>query len=205
MNPMQLGQPTLDLLKIAADYRAEHCQALLAQASAESRAILKAAHLAARGDLRAILAPERERLVSEIAGAEAKLVTQRRMREQRHIIDLLKQAWPRLVQALRARWETPAGRAAWVVRHLSIALPALPATGWVIRHPPNWPATELEEASRWLRTHGIADARFEADLGLAAGIRVVCGPNVLDASLDGLLADRAQIEGRLLHYLAREQ
>ncbi|MDD5176164.1 MAG: hypothetical protein PHQ05_07070 [Sterolibacterium sp.] len=201
---MKLEQKTLDLLKIAEDYRAEHCQALLAQASAESRAILKAAHAAARSDLRAMLAPEHERLAAEIAVAEAKLITMRRMREQGRLVAVLKQAWPRLGQALRERWETPAGHAAWVEHHLSIALLAFPAKGWVIRHPEHWPVLACEQASQWLQAHGIDDARFETEPGLSAGIRVVCGLNLLDASLDGLLADRAQIEGRLLYYLARE-
>lgn len=201
---MNLGQPALDLLKIAEDYRADHCQAMLAKASEDSRSIIKAAHVAARRDLRIMLSPERERLAAEIAAAEAKLVTQRRLRDQRRVAGILRQAWPRLAQALRERWETPSGRASWVVHHLSIALMALPAKGWAIQHPENWPATEREQASQWLQTHGMAGARFEADVGLLAGLRVVCGLNVLDASLDGLLADRTLIEGRLLHYLTQE-
>ncbi|TRZ99521.1 MAG: hypothetical protein D4R84_01765 [Rhodocyclaceae bacterium] len=204
MNLMSLRQPTLDLLKIAEDYRADHCQALLAQASAESRTILKAAHAAARRDLRTLLAPERERLAAEVSAAEAKLVTQRRLRDQRRVAGILRHAWPRVAQVLRERWEAPSKRASWVVHHLSIALRALPAKEWVIQHPEDWPAPEREHAKQWLQAHGIEDARFEADPGLPAGIRVVCGLNVLDASLEGLLADRTQIEGRLLHYLAQE-
>ena len=84
---------------------------------------------------------------------------------------------------------------------LAVALKAFPATAWVVRHPRDWPAGELEQANQWLQAHGIADARFEHDQGLEAGIRIVCGMNLLDSSPDGLLADRAQIEGRLLHYL----
>ena len=201
---MKLGQQTLDLLKIAEDYRADHCQALLARAVEDSRDILQAAHLAARRNLRAVLAPERQRLAAAVAEDEAKLVTERRMRDQRRVAGILEHAWPKLVQALRERWEAPAGSASWVMHHLSIALLALPGKGWVIRHPENWPAAAREQASQWLQTHGIADARFEADSELAAGIRVVCGLNLLDASLDGLLADRTQIEGRLLHYLAQQ-
>ena len=200
---MSLRQQTLDLLKIADDYRAGHCRALLAQASAESRAILKAAHLEARRDLRKLLAPEHQRLAAEIALAEAKLVTQRRLHDQRRVAGILRQAWPRVAQALRERWEAPAQRASWVEHHLSIALSALPAEGWLVQHPQDWPAQEREDAHRWLQAHGIEDARFEADPGLPAGIRVVCGLNLLDASLDGLLADRTQIEGRLLHHLAQ--
>ena len=140
-----------------------------------------------------------------MAADEARLVTLRRTREQRRLTAILRQAWPGLGQALHERWNTPTGRASWVMRHLSIAVMVFPAKGWAIQHPENWPAREREQASQWLQTHSIEDARFEADLGLLAGIRVVCGLNVLDASLDGLLADRTQIEGRLLHYLALEQ
>jgi len=202
---MKLGQQALDLLRIAEDYRADRCQALLAAASAESRAILSRAQLAARRDLRKTLAPERERIEAEIAIAEAKLVTQRRLREQKRIAAVLTQAWPKVVQALSERWETPAGRSSWVMHHLSIALSVFPASAWVIQHPVGWPAVEREQAKQWLQTHGIAGARFDPDPQLLAGIRVVCGLNTLDASLDGLLTDRSQIEGRLLHYLAQEQ
>lgn len=202
---MKFGQQALDLLKIAEQYRADQCQALLAKATAKSRTILKQAHVAARRNLRTMLAPELERLAAEFATAEAKLVTQRRSRDQKRVARILKQAWIRLAPALRERWDTPAGRSAWVVHHLSIAAMALPARGWVIQHPGNWPAMEHDQASQWLQARGIEDARFEADSELLAGIRVVCGLNVLDASLDGLLTDRTQIEGRLLHYLVEEQ
>jgi hypothetical protein len=39
---------------------------------------------------------------------------------------------------------------------------------------------------------------------MRAGFRVVSGNNVLDATIDGLLADRTQLEGRLLHHLQQE-
>jgi hypothetical protein len=42
---------------------------------------------------------------------------------------------------------------------------------------------------------------FEHDPAIAAGFVVTCGHNVLDASLDGLLADRPALEGRLLQGL----
>jgi hypothetical protein len=40
---------------------------------------------------------------------------------------------------------------------------------------------------------------FVAEPSIAAGFRVRAGHNTLDATLDGLLADRKAIEGRLLH------
>jgi hypothetical protein len=202
---VNIERQTLALLEIAEDYRAERCQGLRAKAREDSRRVLGEAHAAARRDLRAMLSPERERLAAEIAAAEARLVTQRRMRDQRRVAAVLEQVWPALARALRERWEAPAGRASWIAHHLGIARRALPARAWVIQHPQDWPPAGREQANQWLRSHAIEDVRFEPDSKLQAGIRVVCGANVLDASLEGLLADRAQIEGRLLHYLAPEQ
>ncbi|CAG4883073.1 conserved protein of unknown function [Georgfuchsia toluolica] len=201
---MSLEQRTSDLLNIAADYRADQCRSLFAQAAEDSRVILKATHIGARHDLRTTLAPEQERLAAEIAAAELKLVTLRRLDAQKNVKTILRQAWPRLTQALRARWDTPAGRAAWVAHHFAVALKALPAKAWMVQHPEDWPAMEREWAKQWLQAHGIEDASFAVEVKMSAGIRIVCGLNVLDASLDGLLADGAQIEGRLLHYLAVE-
>ena len=200
---MKLTPQALELLKVAQDYRADQCQALFASAASRSRTLLKQAQRAARSELCAKLSQERERLAAEFAASEAKLVTQRRLREQRRVAGVLRRAWPGLVQALQERWATPSGRTAWVVQQLATARQPFPPEGWVIQHPANWPATELEQANQWLRAHGVADARFEHDPRLAAGIRIVCGLNLLDASQDGLLADRTQIEGRLLHHLAR--
>jgi len=51
----------------------------------------------------------------------------------------------------------------------------------------------------------VAPVHFEEDPGIAAGFRIIGGHNVLDATLDGLLADRTQLEGRLLHHLKEEE
>lgn len=201
---MKLEAKTRELLRIAADYRAEHSQALLAQAALQRRRILKAAHLAARQQLRSALAPERDRLAAVVAESEAKLVTCRRLREQRRLAEVLKQAWPRMVQALVERWGTPAGRSTWVRQHLAVALQVMPGGAWKIQHPQHWPAEERERALQWLKARGIEGVELAADLQMQAGIRVASGPNLLDASLEGLLADRSQIEGHLLHYLVAE-
>lgn len=202
---MNLDLQTRALLKVAEDYRADRCRTLLSEARKESRRILKAAHAAARSDLRARLSLERERFAAEVAGAEARLATQRRLRDQRRVAAVLRRAWPKLTQALRERWGAPSGRSSWVLHHLAIARNALPAGEWLIQHPEGWPALERDQANQWLQARGVGGARFEANQELQAGIRIVCGANVLDASLEGLLADRAQIEGRLLHYLEQAQ
>jgi len=71
---------------------------------------------------------------------------------------------------------------------------------WRIRHHAAWQDDERRAASASLRTRGVGVA-FEHDPALVAGFVVTCGHNVLDASIDGLLADPCRIEGRLLQRL----
>lgn len=202
---MNLEAKALALIAIAERFRESHCAALLASAAEASRRMLAEARRSARKRLHEALDGDRTRIAEDIAGAQARLVTARRVRVQKRMAAALGRAWPRLEQALLERWQSPAGRAAWVERHLAIARAVLPQAAWTIVHPPQWPAAERDQAARWLREHGIAQVSFAPDARLAAGIRVVCdtacGTNLLDASLEGLLADRAQIEGRLLHHL----
>jgi len=196
---MNLEQQMQALLKIAEDFGTERCRVLLATANRESRRLLAEVHAAMRRRVRESLAAEREQLAGAVAEAQAKLVTQRRQHRQQRIVAALKQAWPRLEQALCERWQSPSGRARWVEHYLAIAKAVLPPNAWTIVHPLQWP--DAKQAQAWLQALGIEGASFKADATLRAGIRVVAGPNTLDASLEGLLTDRAAIEGRLLHYL----
>ena len=200
---MSIERQLRALLRVAEDYRAEHCNALLEAADAKSRRILEHAHAAARSRLRDVLSDQRERLDAAIAEAETKLVTQQRVSAQKRLAAALQASLPVLRQALHRRWQSPSARALWLERHLKVAAAVLPSTGWTIAHPPEWPQDEREEVRQRLQAQGIENPRFESDTTLSAGIRVACGLNLLDASLEGLLADRALIEGRLLHYLGQ--
>lgn len=198
---MSIERQVRALIRVAEDYSAEHCGALVDAADAKSRRILEHAHAAARSRLREVLTDQRERLDVAIAEAETELLTQHRVSAQKRLVAALAASVPVLKQALHTHWQSPPARAAWVEQHLKVARSVLPSTGWTILHPPDWPQDEREAARRGLQAQGIEDPRFESDAGVSAGIRVACGPNLLDASYDGLLADRALIEGRLLHYL----
>jgi hypothetical protein len=90
--------------------------------------------------------------------------------------------------------------------YLRRALRAVPcgSDGWRIETHPAWTEAERAHWSEQLRIDGVVPVRFEVAPAISAGFRVISGNNVLDATLDGLLADRAQLEGRLLHHLQRE-
>lgn len=198
---MNLEERTQALLAVVEEFRRRRCAELLEPADAQARQIVRNALAEARRRVLTAIAEERQRIAAELAAAEARLATQRRLAAQRRAMQLLGQAWEGLRAALAARWRAPETRARWVEAHLARAGRALPASAWTIRCAPDWPASEREAALRWLAERGTRDVRIEPDSAIAAGFRVQAGHNVLDATLDGLLADRAAIEGQLLELM----
>jgi hypothetical protein len=198
---MNLEQRTRALLALVEEYRGRRCAELLDPADAQAREIVRTAIAEARRRVRTAIEEERQRVAAELGAAEAALATERRLVAQRRAMRLLKQASHRLREALVARWHAPASRARWAEVHLARAAQALPAQAWEIRHAPDWPAAERDAAVRELAAHGIGDAQWAPDASIVAGFRVQAGHNVLDATLDGLLADRAALEGQLLELM----
>ncbi|HTN48013.1 MAG TPA: hypothetical protein VMK32_01130 [Burkholderiaceae bacterium] len=200
---MNLEQRTTALLDLVERYKARRCAELFAPADAEARELRHAAISEARRRVSTAIAEERKRLAAEVGAVEAALATERRLAAQRHAMQLLAGAWGELRRKLCARWQAADTRRQWVEAHLGRALQAVPrhASGWRIEHHAAWSEAERTERAQWLRGQGLTRVEFAEAAGIDAGFRVVCGHNVLDATLDGLLADRAQLEGRLLHHL----
>jgi len=199
---MNLAERTEALLAVVERYRADRCAALLEPADAEARRLLRTALADGRRRVATAIAEERKRLDSVVGALEAALQTERRLSGQRHEVRLLARAWQRLQAAIAARWIDPASRQRWVETHLARAKAAFAGDlgRWLIRHHTAWTAAERQTASARLKREAI-HADFEQDAEIGAGFVVVRGNNVLDASLDGLLADRALLEGRLLQLL----
>ena len=198
---MTLAERTAALIATVEQYRAERCAALLEPARAEARTIVKGALGDARRRVTTAIDEERKRMRRDVGAVEASLATERRLVAQQRAVRQLGRAWTALRAALTKRWSEPAARAAWVDAHLARAIECLAHDAeWRIRHHAAWQDDERRAAAEALRSRGI-QAVFETDPALVAGFVVSCGHNVLDASLDGLLADRAGIEGRLLQRL----
>jgi hypothetical protein len=200
---MNLRQRTAALLQVVDAYRARRCAELIEAATGQARTLVRDALRTARGRVHTAIEEQRKRIAAEIGAAEARLATERRLRAQRSATATLAQAWEALRAALLARWRNTSTRARWVDAHLARALAALPRTAWQIRHPPDWPQAERDAVVARLAAHGIA-AEPIADASIAAGLRVRAGNNALDFTLDGLLAERAALEGRLLQLLAEK-
>lgn len=202
---MDLERRTQALLTLVEQYRERRRQELLAPAHDEARETISAALGEARRRVATTIAEERKRYVVETGAVEAALATDRRLASQHHAVRLLEAARQDLRQRLAAQWTEPQARARWTATHLRRALAAVPhAAAWRIEHHPAWNAEQRAADIEALRAGGVTDVQLVADDGIAAGLRVISGHNVLDATIDGLLADRTQLEGRLLHYLVED-
>lgn len=189
------------LLALVDEYRDSKSGEILGAARAEASALVAHAFRLARSRVHEAITDERKRYDAAVAGAEAHLRTRQRLAHQGREAAMLAEGWRRLPAALAARWRDPAGRRRWAETHLGRALATLPRDRWEIVHAPGWASDERQATAGWLAAHGGPDLEFTEDATLAAGFRVRAGHNTLDATLEGLLADRKALEGRLLHHL----
>ncbi len=201
---MTLESRMQGLLDLVETDRQRHCDAILREARTRGAATLAAAHAEARTRIRIAFDEERRRLEERVAAAHARLMTHRRMREQRRAGDFLAAGWQRLTAALCERWRDPRCRQAWIASVIAEARKALPNDAWHIVHAPGWPDGEREALAATLTTFLRTTVRFAIDDATRAGLRVSAGGNVIDGTLDGLLADRAEIGAMLLGALEVE-
>ena len=202
---MKLADRTQALIDSVEVYRSERCVALLEPARAEARAVLRAALAEARRRVTTAIDEERKRMRREVGAVEASLATERRLVAQQRAVRQLARAWTALRAALEVRWADPSARHVWVASHLARAVECLAHDAeWRIRYHPAWQEDERRRASLELQGLGIRVV-LEPDAAIVAGFVVTCGHNLLDATVEGLLADRAAIEGHLLQALEESQ
>jgi len=77
----------------------------------------------------------------------------------------------------------------------------MPRGPWRIVHAPDWPAAEQQALAQNVSAEPAAAPHFDADDAITAGLKVLADGNVIDGTLGGLLADRAEFEARLLRQL----
>ena len=177
--------------------RQRQCAQILGEANGRAAALRAQARAGARVRLVQAFEEQRLRRRERIGAAEARLATQRRLHDQQRVAALLRQAWQQLPGELQDLWHEPATRAAWVTMVLTSARQRLPNGPWRIVHAPDWHPQEHED----LDSDPAAAHRFEADPAITAGLKVMADCNVVDGTLEGLLADRADVEARLLRKL----
>lgn len=198
---MTLERRTQALLDLVESDRARRCESIIAAANSEAQTILKEAHAEARSRMRLAFAEERARYAAGVAAARARLQTQRRLDEQQRVGALLALAWDKLPDALTRRWHDADARRPWTGSVAAAALTCLPHAAWRVIHAADWPADEQREFVERVISKVGMPPQIVADSTLRAGIKSEAGGNVIDATLGGLLADRAEVGSRLLHAL----
>jgi vacuolar-type H+-ATPase subunit H len=191
-------QALLDLVE--AD-RKRRCDTIIGDARARAAETIAAAHAEARGRMREAFAEERTRFETRVAAAQARLATHRRLHEQRRAGDLLAAGWRKLPAALCDRWREPETRRSWVASVIAEAHKLLPRGTWRIAYASEWPDDERRALAATLTTSLGKPPEFVVDDTARAGLKVSAAGNVIDGTLGGLTADRAEIGGRLLRAL----
>lgn len=195
---MTLERRTQALLDLVEEDRRAQCAAILAAAEQQAAAALALARAAARERVREAFTEERARQQARVAAVRAELQTRRRLHEQQQAAAWLATAWQRLPQALQARWAEGTARREWVDAAVAEARRVLAPGSWGLLHAPGWPADERQTLAARLQAECGTNAAFTEHAGLGAGLRIVADRNVVDATLRGLLADRAAIGAGLL-------
>lgn len=192
------------LLTLLEEDRRQQCDALIAEAQARARSVLQQAQRDARARMRAAFAVERQHLDEQVKAATARLQAERRLSEQQRLAQLLERAWQMLPEALLERWQNPVRRKKWVAQAIDSAHRLLPHDMWALRVAPGWPAEERDQALLAV-AHRLGTMPDCSEVTkLQAGLLIIANGIRLDATLDGLLADRTGIESRLLAYLERQ-
>ena len=198
---LTLEQRTAALLALVEEYRARRCAELIEPAREQARTLLRSARAEGRRRVHTAISEARQRLAAEVGAAQARLATERRLTDQRHAVQMLQEAWSALRAELRARWRDAAARQRWLDAHLARALRLLPYERWLIEFAATWPEAEREALAARIAAAGVAGTSWQAQADIDGGLRIRAGNNVVDATIDGLLADRATLEGRLLDLL----
>lgn len=201
---MTVTRETQALLDLVEADREQQCGAILAEARVRAAAVLRQAHAEARTAMRNAFLEERLRREARVGAARANLQTRRRIADQQRAVALLAAGWNRVPGEMLRRWQAPDLRRTWVAAVIAGARKALPTAPWRIAHVPDWPAAEHAAIQREFAPAPAPECVFEPDPRIRAGLKVAAGGCAVDGTLDGLLADRAEIGSRLLHLLEKE-
>lgn len=190
------------LIDYLSERRSRRCRRMLERADAEADEMRRQARRRASLVVREGIRQERIRRAAAIRQERARIEAELRKQRFLHERAELKHARERLEAQLDRRWrDDVAARRAWLRMSCKQGLAFLPDGNWELVHPPGW---DRAEAARLLG----ALERLRPDIALsfvegeqAAGVILRCGMAVVDTRPEGLLAERAWIDGLLLYAL----
>jgi hypothetical protein len=198
VDPVLVEHQARALLDLIEADRERQCTQILGEASGRAAALRAQSQAEARARMRQAFAEQRLLQRSRIAAAQARLATHCRLHEQQRSAALLRLAGEQLPGELLALWRQGASRAVWVDHVLAAAKARMPRGPWRIVHAADWSESEQRALAQTIAAEAGAAPQFAADATIAAGLKIVADGNLIDGTLEGLLADRDDIQARLL-------
>ncbi len=176
---------------------------IIRTAEQEAVRLLQEAHVTARQRVRATIEEERRAAAARLRKTQAQLDTATRQRQQQQALRLLERGWTRLQETLVRRWRDGTARRVWCQALRDQAARQLGGKAWCIEHPPAWRSEEWPEANPDPAGPKGPTVSFRVDTALEAGLRIRAGKVCLDGTVEGLLAQRGDVESELLAAYAR--
>lgn len=186
------------LRQLVQDHKKHYCHKVLTDAEASARQIIRNAYQQARSQLHEAVDEERFQAQQQLDTAHAQRQTRARQAEHKAALLMLQDGWEQLNEVLILRWQCDDARRDWIEGLYQQAVISLPRCSWHIEHPPLWSEEEREQLADKVHRHCGQAPRFEPLAAIQAGLHIHSDGAHLDGSHKGLLADRHDIEARLL-------
>lgn len=194
------AQALIDAINARKDDERER---ILNEAREEARGITKQAYRHARQRFHEAAEELRRDRAKRMDQAKAQRDTEQRQRHQSALSDLVSQAWPKLTEALKNRWQSREDRETWAKGTLENAVIRLKPEGWRVICPADTDDAFREKLQGWLDAHSIADAEITPSEEIEAGLRIEADGATLDATAPALLAQAGRVQAALIAEIER--
>jgi len=203
--PSGLEGQVAALVQHITDDREQRCGQIRAAAEAQVREIARSGRAEARASVHKAVSQERARVAQGLREAQARAELEASRRAQLRTRSLLEQMWTQIGAALESRWNDLQHRRSWIAAALRQAELLLSGPAWSIEHGAGWSSEERARLEELAGKGGARTIEWRRDPALRGGLRIRCAGAALDATVDGLLARRADIEADFLaEYLSHE-
>jgi hypothetical protein len=192
------------LLSVIVENREQRCAEVREQARLHNNEVLKQAHTRVRERVHHHILMLREKYQERISAAQARNQTLIRQQHQLADKEFLETAWPILREALAALWRDPASRTRWMDNAISCASSIFLQQNWCIEHPVDLNDEEKKHLKYDCTDIDISTPELAVSEDIEAGIRIIAGATVFDATLEGLLKQRTAIEAILISRIKQE-
>lgn len=198
---MSTARQAQALLDLVVAWRDQECSRLAEAASQEAQRLRQEALAAARQQVHAAIEAARHQEAHAQQVRQAEQAQQERLRRQQAECRQLATGMDLLRRQLLARWLHKPARTQWLQMARQQAAVILFHQHWQVEHPAAWPADEQAAFAHAVEAAGQESPRFTPRQELVGGVRICAGGACLDATVEGLLRDRAAIEAQLMALL----